>query len=69
MKLSSLEEMIKAALEEEQALDNLKPKFGKTNTTTFSKPKCYNCEGYGNLSRDCKKLGAILTIVLRMNRQ
>ncbi|KAE9521972.1 hypothetical protein AGLY_017631, partial [Aphis glycines] len=55
MKLGSLEEMIKAALEEEQALENLKPKFDKPNTSTFSKPKCFNCEGYGHLSRECKK--------------
>jgi len=50
MKLGSLEEIIKAALEEEQALENLKPKFDKSNTSTFSKPKCFNCKGYGHLS-------------------
>lgn len=49
MKLGSLEEMIKAALE------NLKSKVDKPNTSTFSKPKCFNCEGYGHLSRECKK--------------
>jgi len=36
MKLQNLEEMIKAALEEEQALESLKPKFDNRNTTSFS---------------------------------
>jgi len=55
MKLGSLEEMIKAALEEEQALENLRPKYDSKNTNSFSKPKCYNCESFGHLSRDCRK--------------
>jgi len=45
IQLNNLDEMIKAALEEEQALGNFKPKYESKNTNTFMKPKYYNCEG------------------------
>jgi len=52
MKLETLE-MIKAALEEEQASEIMKPKL--ENNSYTKKFKCYNYEGIGHLSRDCKK--------------
>lgn len=55
MKLNTLEEMIKAALEEEQANDNIKPKFNNTVNYKMNKPKCFNYDTYGHLSRECRK--------------
>ncbi|KAL4153808.1 hypothetical protein QTP88_001641 [Uroleucon formosanum] len=48
MRVNSFKEMIKAALEEEQALENLKPKYVNKNANIYSKPKCYNCDNVGH---------------------
>jgi len=47
--------MIKAALEKEQASEVMKPKLENNSYNKTYKYKCYNCEGIGHLSRDCKK--------------
>lgn len=55
MKLRSLEDMIKAELGEDQALEVTKPKIEYNNVIKPFKPKCHNCEGIGHLSKDCRK--------------
>lgn len=56
MQLTTLENMIKAALEEEQAGENSKFKFeNKNENSNFKGKKCYNCDKIGHLSKDCRK--------------
>lgn len=57
MQLKILDEMIKAALEEEQAYNNLKPKYDSyyKSSNSVYKPKCFNCDGFGHLSKECRK--------------